>query len=81
MTRDETSPSLDELVTSDPNVMGGRRVFRGTRVPVEKCTREICENSELNSLPNPAHGVKVEVQIMHRIQGAPGHLSTQKQVP
>jgi len=28
-------PTLDELIVSNPRVMGGRRVFRGTRVPVE----------------------------------------------
>jgi uncharacterized protein (DUF433 family) len=26
---------LEDLITSDPEVLGGRRVFRGTRVPVE----------------------------------------------
>ena len=29
------SPTLDDLVTSDPEVLGRRRVFRETRVPVE----------------------------------------------
>jgi hypothetical protein len=52
----------------------------GTRVPVEECTREICENSELNSLPNPPHGVKVKVQIMHRIQGAARHFPTHEEM-
>jgi uncharacterized protein (DUF433 family) len=27
--------TIEDLITSDPDVMGGRRVFRGTRVPVE----------------------------------------------
>ena len=30
-----TDPDTDDLITSRPAVMGGRRVFRGTRVPVE----------------------------------------------
>ena len=27
--------NLDELLTSDPEIMGGALVFRGTRVPIE----------------------------------------------
>lgn len=33
--RDATLPRVDEIVTSDPEVMGSRQVFRGTRVPIE----------------------------------------------
>ena len=32
---DDGALTLDDLITSNPDVMGGRRVFRGTRVPVE----------------------------------------------
>ncbi|MCJ2056004.1 DUF433 domain-containing protein [Methylobacterium sp. J-048] len=30
----QRGPTLEELITSDPEILGGRRVFRGTRVPV-----------------------------------------------
>ena len=35
LTAPMTDPDTDDLITSHPAVMGGRRVFRGTRVPVE----------------------------------------------
>lgn len=33
--RKAPTPRFDEIITADPDVMGGRRVFRGTRVPIE----------------------------------------------
>jgi uncharacterized protein (DUF433 family) len=41
---------LDELVTSDPAVMGGRRVFRGTRVPVEVLFENLADGLSLNEI-------------------------------
>jgi len=32
---DEENFGLDDLITSNPDILGGRRVFRNTRVPVE----------------------------------------------
>jgi putative addiction module component (TIGR02574 family) len=32
---DEPAKAFDELVSGDPNVMGGAAVFAGTRVPVQ----------------------------------------------
>jgi hypothetical protein len=33
---------------------------------------ELVEDSELNSVPNRLHGVKVKVEIMHRVEGGSG---------
>ncbi|GEL40581.1 MULTISPECIES: DUF433 domain-containing protein [Methylorubrum] len=41
---------LDELVTSDPAVMGGRRVFRGTRVPVEVLFENLADGLSLDEI-------------------------------
>ncbi|ARO53189.1 hypothetical protein B2G69_02820 [Methylorubrum zatmanii] len=41
---------LDELVTSDPTVMGGRRVFRGTRVPVEVLFENLADGLSLDEI-------------------------------
>jgi hypothetical protein len=38
------------------------------------------EVSELNSLPNRAHGVKVKVQIMQRVKDRTAHFTGQKEV-
>lgn len=45
-----TRPRLDELVTSDPSVMGGRRVFRGTRVPVEVLFENLADGLSLDEI-------------------------------
>lgn len=41
---------LDDLVTSDPAVMGGRRVFRGTRVPVEVLFENLADGLSLDEI-------------------------------
>lgn len=46
---DDTSP-LDDLITSDPEVMGGRRVFRGTRVPVEVLFENLADGLSLDEI-------------------------------
>lgn len=38
---------LDELLTADPGVMAGRRVFRGTRVPVEVLLENLADGLSL----------------------------------
>ena len=39
--------SLADLISSDPLVMGGRRVFRGTRVPVEVLFENLADGMSL----------------------------------
>ncbi len=48
---------------------------------VKELSFERVECSELNSLPNPPHGVKVKLQIMQAVQRGGAHLSGQEQVP
>ena len=45
--RPPDGPTLDELVTAHPEVMGGRRVFRGTRVPVEVLFENLADGLSL----------------------------------
>jgi uncharacterized protein (DUF433 family) len=40
-------PSIAEIVTSDPAVLGGRKVFRGTRVPVEALFENLADGMAL----------------------------------
>ena len=42
--------SLDDLITSDPGLMGGRRVFRGTRVPVEVLFENLADGLSLDTI-------------------------------
>jgi uncharacterized protein (DUF433 family) len=44
------TPALDDLVTSDPEVMGGRRVFRGTRVPIEALFENLADGMSLDEI-------------------------------
>src|SRR6185436_17082046 len=42
---------------------------------------EFFKRAEHYSLPNPAHCVKVKVEIMQRVEGGGGHLADDKKVP
>lgn len=42
--------TLDDLITSRPEVMGGRRVFRGTRVPVEVLFENLADGMSLDDI-------------------------------
>jgi uncharacterized protein (DUF433 family) len=46
----EQAPSLIDLITSDPQVMGGRRVFRHTRVPVEVLFENLADGMSLDEI-------------------------------
>ena len=43
-------PVLEELITADPEVMGGRRVFRNTRVPVEVLFENLADGMSLDEI-------------------------------
>jgi uncharacterized protein (DUF433 family) len=42
--------TLSDLVTSHPEVMGGRRVFRGTRVPIEVLFENLADGLSLEEI-------------------------------
>lgn len=42
--------TLDDLLISDPEVMGGRRVFRGTRVPVEVLFENLADGMSVDEI-------------------------------
>ena len=46
----QNGPALDGLITTDPDVMGGRRVFRGTRVPVEVLFENLADGLSLDEI-------------------------------
>jgi uncharacterized protein (DUF433 family) len=43
-------PSGESLFTSDPDVMGGRLVFRGTRIPVEVLFENLADGMSLDGI-------------------------------
>ena len=43
-------PTLLDRITQDPNVMVGKPVVRGTRIPVELVLRQLSYNLDLNEL-------------------------------
>jgi uncharacterized protein (DUF433 family) len=42
--------TIKDLITSDPNIMSGRRVFRGTRVPVEVVFENLVDGMSLEDI-------------------------------
>jgi uncharacterized protein (DUF433 family) len=47
---DEVNLDLDDLITSNPDVLGGRRVFRNTRVPVEALFDNLAAGMSLDQI-------------------------------
>ena len=43
-------PSLNDLITSDPGILGGRRVFRRTRVPVEVVFENLADGLSIEEI-------------------------------
>lgn len=50
MKGDNPDRTLDELIVSNPEVMGGRRVFRGTRVPVEVLFENLADGMSVDEI-------------------------------
>lgn len=46
----ETDIDLDDLITSNPEILGGRRVFRNTRVPVEALFENLAAGRSLDEI-------------------------------
>ncbi len=42
--------TLDDLIVSDPQIMAGRRVFRGTRVPIEVVFENLADGMSLEAI-------------------------------
>ncbi|QRE74288.1 DUF433 domain-containing protein [Methylobacterium aquaticum] len=42
--------SLDDIVVSNPAILAGRRVFRGTRVPVEVVFENLADGLSLDEI-------------------------------
>lgn len=49
---EDQRPTLEDLIVSSPEVMGGRRVFRGTRIPVEVLFENLADGMPLAEILN-----------------------------
>lgn len=45
-----TVRSIDDIVVSNPAILAGRRVFRGTRVPVEALFENLADGLSLDEI-------------------------------
>jgi len=42
--------TLDDLITSNPEVLGGRKVFRNTRVPIEALFENLADGLSIDEI-------------------------------
>lgn len=49
--------TLSDRITANPAVMGGRRVFRGTRVPVEVLFENLADGMSVDEILNDCETV------------------------
>ncbi len=47
---DERKLNLDDLIVSNPDILGGARVFRGTRVPLETLFDHLAAGRSLDQI-------------------------------
>ena len=59
----EDYPLGQSLFTSDPDVMGGRLVFRGTRIPVEVLFENLADGMSLHDISDAYPGLSYEIAI------------------
>ena len=55
--------SRDPLFTTDPEVMGGRSVFRGTRIPVEVLFDNLADGLSLDEILDAYPGLSREAAV------------------
>lgn len=46
----DQQPGLNELLTSDPEIMSGALVFRGTRVPIEVLFENLADGMTIDEI-------------------------------
>jgi len=46
----EQNPTLDDLIVSNPEILGGAPVFRGTRVPIEALFDNLADGHALDEI-------------------------------
>ena len=56
-------PSGQSLFTSDPDVMGGRLVFRGTRIPIEVLFENLADGMSLHDITDAYPGLSYEIAV------------------
>lgn len=69
MSRRTASLARDEIISRDPEVMGGTPVFAGTRVPVRALFDHLVDEEALREFAEGFPGVGVEGarELLHRI--------------
>jgi uncharacterized protein (DUF433 family) len=55
--------SWNSLITVDPNVMGGRAVFRGTRIPIDVLFDNLADGMSLDEILDAYPGLRREDAI------------------
>ena len=72
-TEREDPPSLDDLITSDPGILGGRRVFRRSRVPVEVVFENLADGLSIAEILEdyPTLNRDDVVQVLHLASAGP----------
>jgi len=53
-------PTSRDRITQDPNIMVGRPVLRGTRIPVERVLAHLADNPDLDDLFEAFPHLKLE---------------------
>lgn len=48
--RKVVTPRFEEIITSNPEVMGGRRVFQGTRIPIEVLFENLADGLSIDEI-------------------------------
>ena len=59
----ENSPSRRRLFASHPDVMGGRLVFRGTRIPIEVLFENLADGMSLHEIADAYPGLSCEIAV------------------
>jgi uncharacterized protein (DUF433 family) len=79
----EQAPEKNERITQDPDVMVGKPVVRGTRIPVALVLGHLAQNPDLDDLlgayPNlTVEDVKAVLAYAHEVVEAEGKRSTRR---
>lgn len=61
--RPEKPLSRQSLFTSDPDVMGGRLVFRGTRIPIDVLFENLADGMSLRDITDAYPGLSYDVAV------------------
>jgi uncharacterized protein (DUF433 family) len=69
MSQRKASATQEEIISRDPEVMGGTPVFAGTRVPVQALLDDLLAGESINEFAEgyPTAGIEVAREFLRRI--------------